>query len=113
MTELAKVLLEPAERTEPPAPEPVNPKTGNPETGEQVFRKPALPKTSGRQSIEVHRPYGERGGYEKITVTLPSEIRGLLLEESLRRKKSRSPDWSIAAIVREAIAAYLGSKPKQ
>ena len=52
----------------------------------------------------------ERGDFEKVTVTLPSEVRGLLLEESLRRKKDRSKDWPIAAIVREAIAAYLGPK---
>jgi hypothetical protein len=48
----------------------------------------------------------ERGDFEKVTVTLPSVVRGLLLDESLRRKKDRSKDWAIVAIVREAIAAY-------
>jgi hypothetical protein len=115
MGELAKIMLEPAERAVPqPPPQPVDQETGNPKTGRQVFRKPALgrrtPKITGPQSVEVHRPYGERGDFEKVTVTLPSEVRGLLLDESLRRKKDRSKDWPIAAIVREAIAAYLGPK---
>jgi hypothetical protein len=70
----------------------------------------SAPKITGPQSIEVHRPHGERGDFEKVTVTLPSDVRGLLLDESLRRKKDRSKDWPIAAIVREAIAAYLGPK---
>jgi len=116
MKELANVLLEPAERAAPQAPpEPVDQKTGNPKTREEVLGKPALhkPKTTPPQSVEIHRPFGERGDFEKVTVTLPSEVRGLLLEESLRRKKARSADWPIAAIVREAIAAYLGPKPKQ
>ncbi len=112
MGELAQMMLEPAERAAPP--QSVDQETGNPKTGKQVIRKPAsrrtAPKITGPQSVEVHRPYGERGDFEKVTVTLPSEVRGLLLEESLRRKKDRSKDWPIAAIVREAIAAYLGPK---
>jgi hypothetical protein len=115
MGELAKIMLEPAERAAPQSPpQPVDQKTGNPKTGKQVIRKPASrrspPKIISPQSVEVHRPYGERGDFEKVTVTLPSDVRGLLLEESLRRKKDRSKDWAIAAIVREAIAAYLGPK---
>ena len=113
MGEIAQMMLEPAERAAPQSPpQPVDQETGNPKTGKQVFRKPrrSMPKSTNPQSVEVHRPYGERGDFEKITVTLPSEVRGLLLEESLRRKKDRSKDWAIAAIVREAIAAYLGPK---
>jgi hypothetical protein len=107
------MILEPAERAAPP-PQPVDQGTGNPKTGKQVIRKPAVrrsaPKITAPQAVEVHRPYGKRGDFEKVTVTLPSNVRGLLLEESLRRKKDRSKDWAIAAIVREAIAAYLGPK---
>jgi len=113
MGELAQMMLEPAERAAPQPP-PVDQETGNPKTGRQVIRNPAsrrsAPKITSPQSVEVHRQYGERGDFEKVTVTLPSEVRGLLLEESLRRKKERSKDWAIAAIVREAIAAYLGPK---
>jgi hypothetical protein len=116
MGELAQMMLEPAERAAPQSPpaQPVDQETGNPKTGKQVIRKLAsrrsAPKITGPQSVEVHRQYGERGDFEKVTVTLPSDVRGLLLEESLRRKKDRSKDWAIAAIVREAIAAYLGPK---
>jgi hypothetical protein len=115
MGEIAQMMLEPAERAAPQSPPPpVDQEAGFPKTGKKVFGKPvarrSTPKITGPQSKEVHRPYGERGDFEKVTVTLPSEVRGLLLDESLRRKKDRSKDWSIAAIVREAIAAYLGPK---
>ena len=113
MGEIAQMMLEPAERAAPQSPpQPVDQETGNPKTGKQVFRKPTSRRSTPKitQSVEVHRPYGERGDFEKVTVTLPSEVRGLLLDESLRRKKERSKDWPIAAIVREAIAAYLGPK---
>ena len=118
MGEIAQMILEPAERaapqSPPPPPQPVDQETSNPKTGKQVIRKPAArrsaPKITAPQSVEVHRPHGERGDFEKVTVTLPSDVRGLLLDESLRRKKDRSKDWPIAAIVREAIAAHLGPK---
>ena len=113
MGQIAQMMLEPAERAAPQSPpQPVDQEAGNPKTGKQVVRKPAARHSTPKitQSVEVHRPYGERGDFEKVTVTLPSEVRGLLLDESLRRKKDRSKDWAIAAIVREAIAAYLGPK---
>jgi len=116
MGELAGLLLEPTERAEPqPIPEESEKKTSIQKTGKQVFRKVALrsinPKKTNTAGPEVHRAYGERGDFEKVTVTLPSDVRELLLDESLRRKKDRSADWPIAAIVREAIAAYLHPKP--
>jgi hypothetical protein len=42
-----------------------------------------------------------------MSITLPPEIRQRLLDESNRRKKARSPDWSISVIVREGLAVYL------
>ena len=83
------------------------PKPRQPKTRKLVFRKPAHEGPSLAEPVEVDRPYGERGDFEKVTVTLPADVRDLLLDESIRRKKKRSADWPIAAIVREAIAAYL------
>ena len=116
MSELAGVLVDSPDRAEAPPPQIPAPekKAGIRKTGKKVFGKPASRKitsavtTSG--PIDINRPYGERGDFEKVTVTLPSDVRGLLLEESLRRKKSRSAEWPIAAIVREAIAAYLSPR---
>jgi len=116
MNELAGMLLDPAERPEPAAPPltVVKPKTENKKTGKQVFGKLAKrkiqPADAEGQGIEINRPYGERGDFEKVTVTLPADVRAMLLDESLRRKKDRSKEWPIAAIVREAIAAYLSPK---
>jgi hypothetical protein len=115
MGELAGLLLDPNERAEPAVPlsvvkpKPENKKPVKPVFGKLAKRRIDAPRAAG-QGIEVNRPYGERGDFEKVTVTLPSDVRGMLLEESLRRKKGRSPQWPIAAIVREAIAAYLSPK---
>jgi hypothetical protein len=57
--------------------------------------------------LELNPPHGEKDSFERMSITLPPEIRLRLLDESNRRKKERSPDWSISVIVREALAAYL------
>ena len=109
MMDLAESLLAPDERNET-APQP-KPKAEKPKTRKLVFRKPATQATPQlAESVEVDSPYGERGDFEKVTVTLPSNVRGLLLDESLRRKKHRSKDWPITVIMREAIASYLTRK---
>ena len=61
-------------------------------------------------ALVLNPPHGEKDDFAKITVTLPRPIRQLLLNESHRRKTERDPDWSISVIVREALAAYLGTK---
>lgn len=109
MMDLAESLLAPDDRSET-APQP-KPKAEKPQTRKLVFRKPAnhaAPQLA--ETVEVDRPYGERGDFEKVTVTLPSDVRALLLDESLRRKKQRSKDWPITMIMREAIASYLARK---
>ena len=42
--------------------------------------------------IELNPPHGEKDGFERMSITLPPEIRQRLLDESNRRKKERSPD---------------------
>lgn len=109
MIDLAGKMLAPEERTEKPAEPP--PKADKPKTRKLVFRK-----TSGErrhslpETVDVNRPYGERGDFEKVTVTLPRDVRALLLDESIRRKKQRADDWPIAATMREALASYLTRK---
>ena len=110
MIDLAGKMLAPQERKEKQFEAPTA-KQHKPRTRKLVFRKsdnqrrPSFPET-----VEVNRPYGERGDFEKVTITLPSDVRALLLDESIRRKKRRADDWPIAAIVREALASYLTRK---
>ena len=61
-------------------------------------------------ALALNPPHGEKDDFAKTTVTLPLPIRQLLLNESHWRKTERDPDWSISVIVREALAAYLGTK---
>lgn len=116
MGQLAQLLVSDSDRVEAPAEAKATPeeKTGEPKTAKPVFRKVAkrhieqLPAPT--TPIDIERPYGERGDFEKITVTLPPDVRALLLDESLKRKKNRDKNWPIAQIVREAISAHLGGK---
>jgi hypothetical protein len=110
MIDLAGKMLAPEDRTAGETAT-VQPKAGRPKTRKLVFRKPPRQQRPAlAEAVEVERPYGERGDFEKVTVTLPSDVRALLLDESLRRKKQRSKDWPITMIMREAIAAYLSRR---
>ena len=52
-------------------------------------------------------PYGERGAYRKITVTLPQQMYERLVGESARRKIAGQPNQLLSAILREALSRYL------
>ena len=109
MDELAEKLgiLEGGREEVPPAtPEIENKKTGNKFLGKTKNLKPERRKLPLGKLV-LNPPHGEKDNFEKITVTLPSSIRRLLLDESHRRKTERDPSWSISVIVREALAAYL------
>jgi hypothetical protein len=110
MIDLAEELFAPEDRVhDSEQREPVRERAvGGPITN--IGPAPRLERPPRAGAIEIDRPYGERGDFEKVTVTLPSDVRALILDESLRRKKRRSADWPIAAIVREAIASYLTRK---
>ena len=112
MDELAEklgILEEGRTAKAPPAVEdPLQKKTGKP-----VLRKKKNVKTGPRLAagqVNLNPPHGEKDSFEKVTVTLPGQIRRLLLDESHRRKLERDPNWSISVIVREALAAHLGPK---
>ena len=61
-------------------------------------------------NLVLNPPHGKKDKFEKITVTLPSPIRQLLLDETHRRKIERDPNWSISVIVREALVEYLATR---
>jgi transcriptional regulator of met regulon len=52
-------------------------------------------------------PYGERGNYRKLTVTLPQEVYETLIRESARRKIAGEPNQMLSALLREALSDYL------
>ncbi len=88
----------------PPAPVPVQ----EPEQPKStVLRKTKTAAPEPLTQMNLNPPHGEKDSFEKITVTLPSPIRRLLLDESHRRKTEKEPNWSISVIVREALVAHL------
>ena len=57
--------------------------------------------------IEPNPPYGEKGAFRKITVTVPPELYERLVHESARRKISGEPNQLLSALLREAVNQYL------
>ena len=61
-----------------------------------------------RQStVDPNPPYGEKGAFRKITVTLPPEVYERLVQESARRKIAGEPNQLLSAMLREAVRRYL------
>jgi transcriptional regulator of met regulon len=58
-------------------------------------------------AVEPNPPYGEKGGFRKMTVTVPPEIYEQLVRESARRKIAGEPNQLLSALLREAVTHYL------
>ncbi len=56
---------------------------------------------------EIHPPYGEKGNFRKLTVTLPPELFAQVVEESTRRKVVGEGAAEISAVIREALALFF------
>jgi hypothetical protein len=52
-------------------------------------------------------PYGAKGSFRKITITVPPDIYERLVRESARRKISGEPNQLLSALLREAVTLYL------
>jgi hypothetical protein len=61
-----------------------------------------------RESIyDANPPHGEKGGFRKVTVTLPPDLYERLIRESARRKIAGEPNQLVSALLREAVTQYL------
>ena len=52
-------------------------------------------------------PYGEKGAFRRVTVTLPPDLYEQLIRESARRKIAGEPNQMLSALLREAVTNYL------
>ena len=52
-------------------------------------------------------PYGQRGTFRKLTVTLPQEVYERLILESAKRKIAGKPNQLFSELLREALIDYL------
>lgn len=63
---------------------------------------------SGKETlIDANPPYGEKGAFRKITITVPPEIYERIVRESARRKIAGEPNHLVSALMREAATRYL------
>jgi hypothetical protein len=59
---------------------------------------------------DLPKPYPapeEKGGFRRVTITMPPEIYARLVRESARRKIAGEPNQLLSTLVREAITKYL------
>jgi hypothetical protein len=54
-------------------------------------------------------PYGEKGSFRKVTITLPPEAYENLVRESARRKIAGEPNHLLSAMLREAVTLYFAA----
>jgi len=50
---------------------------------------------------------GERGGFEKITITMPPEMVEALEDVRRKRKRAKEKNTDISSLIREAVAYWL------
>jgi transcriptional regulator of met regulon len=62
---------------------------------------------SAKKEADPNPPYGEKGDFRKITITLPLDAYERLMEESVRRKIAGEPNQLLSALVREAASCYF------
>ncbi len=63
---------------------------------------------NGNQALtDSNPPYGEKGSFRKLTVTVPQEVYERLVQESARRKIAGEPNQLLSALLREAVTRYL------
>lgn len=60
-----------------------------------------------KTELDPNPPYGEKGAFRKITVTVPPEVYERLVRESARRKIAGEPNQLLSALLREAVTKYL------
>ena len=56
---------------------------------------------------DTNRPYGDKGSFRKVTVTLPQETYERVIRESARRKIASEPNQLLSDLLREAVTQYL------
>ncbi len=61
----------------------------------------------GKRAQSPNPPYGEKGRFRKITITLPPGDYERLIHESARRKIAGEPNQLLSALLREAVTHYL------
>jgi transcriptional regulator of met regulon len=60
-----------------------------------------------KKEADPNPPYGAKGDFRKITITLPLEAYERLMEESVRRKIAGEPNQLLSALVREAASCFF------
>jgi hypothetical protein len=74
---------------------------------EKIESTEAAPDGSKPGWPDLNPPHGEKGGFRKITMTLPQWGYESLIQESARRKIAGEPNHSLSALFREALSDYL------
>ena len=70
--------------------------------------KAFVTETKTASTAPAQYGHGDKGGFIKITATLPPEVYQVIMTEVTRRKMSKERDPNMSAVIREAVIAHLG-----
>ena len=59
------------------------------------------------EPLEPSPLWGDKGGFRRVTITMPPEIYARLVRESARRKIAGEPNQLLSTLLREAVTKYL------
>jgi len=76
------------------------------ELNQKTRKEPRAPRLTVAPSPSAE----ESSELERVSFNLPRNVRELLLDESLRRKKGKAEQWAQQEILAEAVVSYLGGK---
>lgn len=79
----------------------------NPSTQELATNQKSTQVKITNLDIGTNTPRGERGGFQKLVVTMPPEMAAAIRSVSIHRKAQGLKDSDSSALVREAITAWL------
>jgi hypothetical protein len=63
-----------------------------------------MDKATRKRESDPNPPYGAKGDFRKITITLPPDAYHRLMAESRRRKNAGEENRLLSALLREALA---------
>ncbi len=64
-------------------------------------------RSDGVSHWDPNRPYGKRGAFRKLTVTIPPAVYERLIRECARRKIAGESNQMLSELLREALREYL------
>ena len=72
------------------------------------MRDLAQAKAVAKQSMQAEREVAtSKGDYERLTITVPSDLYDKLIDEVAKRRKAKTAKGGFSGVVRDALVKFL------